>query len=215
MLRVVARWKLHDQRLHTRIMIRKRNANAWGESLTEAQKCAVLDKSRRCGNWADVVAWAVGEFQIRECSRAAYYDALTAWREDEHEMQLRLRLEDRAAIDRELNVVGSPDAVKIAAVLGNDVAAARARGDGEALERALRLYRGVASIVKESAELQIKSQAEQRATADLALQREKFEDQKRRNAEAAEKLKAALTARPDGGIAPETRAKIEEALNLL
>ena len=47
------------------------------------------------------------------------------------------------------------------------------------------------------------------------LARDKFEDQKARNAAAAEKLKAALVARPDGGIAPETRAKIEEALNLL
>lgn len=196
-------------------MTRKRNAHAWGESLSEAQKCAILDKSRRCTNWAEVVAWAAGEYSIPECSRASYYAALSAWREDEHEMQLHLRLEDRAALDRELNVVGSPDAAKIAAVLGNDVAAARARGDSESLERALRLYRAVASIVKDSAELQLKTQAEQRAAAELALSREKFEDQKRRNLEAAEKLKAALTARPDGGIAPETRAKIEEALNLL
>lgn len=196
-------------------MTRKRHANAWGESLTEAQKCAILDKSRRDSNWASVVAWATAEFSLPACSRASYYAALSTWREDEHEMQLRLRLEDRAALDRELAVVGSPDAAKIAACLGNDVAAARARGDADALERALRLYRGVASIVKESAELDLKTQAEQRAAADLALQREKFEDQKRRNLEAAEKLKAALTARPDGGIAPETRAKIEEALNLL
>lgn len=196
-------------------MTRKRHANAWGEALTEAQKCAVLDKSRRCSNWAEVVAWAVAEFGLPQCSRASYYAALSCWRDDEHEMQLRLRLEDRAAIDRELNVVGAPDAAKIASVLGNDVAAARARGDDNALERALRLYRCVASIVKESEELKLKNAAEERAAADLALQREKFEDQKRRNAEAAEKLKAALTARPDGGIAAETRAKIEEALNLL
>jgi hypothetical protein len=196
-------------------MTRKRHANAWGEALTEAQKCAVLDKSRRCSNWAEVVAWAAAEFSLPACSRASYYAALSAWREDEHEMQLRLRLEDRAALDRELNVVGHPDAAKIAAALGNDVAAARARGDELALERALRLYRGVASIVKDSAELQLKQQAEARSNAELTLAREKFEDQKRRNAEAAEKLKAALTARPDGGIAPETRARIEEALNLL
>jgi hypothetical protein len=196
-------------------MTRKRNANAWGEGLTEAQKCAILDKSRRDSNWASVVAWAATEHSLPECSRSAYYEALSAWREDEHEMQLRLRLEDRAALDRELDVVGHPDAAKIAAALGNDVAAARARGDELALDRALRLYRAVSSIVKDSAELQLKQQAENRSAADLALQREKFEDQKRRNLEAAEKLKAALTARPDGGIAPETRAQIEEALNLL
>lgn len=196
-------------------MTRKRHANAWGESLSEAQKCAILDKSRRCSNWAEVVAWAAGEFSLPACSRASYYSALSTWREDEHEMQLRLRLEDRAALDRELNVVGHPDAAKIAAALGNDVAAARARGDELALERALRLYRAVSSIVKDSEDLKLKQQAEERAAADLALQREKFEDQKRRNLEAAEKLKSALTARPDGGIAPETRAKIEEALNLL
>jgi len=195
--------------------MRKRNANAWGEALTDAQKCAVLDKSRRTTNWALVVEWAVAEYSLPRCSRASYYDALSAWREDEHEMQLTLRLQDRAALDRELNVVGSPDAAKIAAVLGNDVAAARARGDGEALERALRLYRGVASIVKDSAELQLKSAAENRSNAELALAREKFEDQKTRNAAAAEKLKSALTEPTSGGLTPETRARIEEALNLL
>ena len=35
-----------------------RNSNAWGESLTDAQKCAVLDRMRRTTNWASVVAWA-------------------------------------------------------------------------------------------------------------------------------------------------------------
>jgi hypothetical protein len=149
------------------------------------------------------------------CSRASYYTTLSAWRKTEHEMQLVLRLEDKAAIDRELSVVGSPDATKIAAALGNDVAAARARGDSEALERAIRLYRAVAGIVKDSADLQLKAQAADISAADLQLARDKFEDQKARNAAAAEKLKAALVARPDGGIAPETRAKIEEALNLL
>lgn len=195
--------------------MRKRNANAWGESLTEAQKCSILDKSRRSTNWADIVEWASGEFSIPKCSRASYYDALSAWREDEHEMQLKLRLEDRAALDRELNVVGSPDAAKIAAVLGNDVAAARARGDSAALDRALRLYRGVASIVKDSEELRLKSAAEARSNAELALAREKFEDQKARNAAAAEKIKNALSEPAAGGLTPETRARIEEALNLL
>jgi hypothetical protein len=192
-----------------------RNSNAWGESLTDAQKCAVLDRMRRTTNWASVVAWASQEFGIPSCGRASYYAARSFWRKSEHEMQLRLRLEDKKEIDRELEAVGSQDASKLAAVLSNDVAAARAMGDGKALDRALRLYRGVASIVKDSAELQLKTQAEARAAADLALQREKFEEQRRRNLEAAEKLKAALTARPDGGIAPETRARIEEALNLL
>jgi hypothetical protein len=195
--------------------VRKRNANAWGEGLSEAQKCAILDKSRRSTNWADIVEWASSEFGVSRCSRASYYDALSAWREDEHEMQLVLRLEDRAALDRELNVVGSPDAAKIAAVLGNDVAAARARGDSEALERALRLYRGVASIVKDSEELRLKSAAEARSNAELALAREKFEDQKARNAAAAEKIKNALSEPAAGGLTPETRARIEEALNLL
>jgi hypothetical protein len=195
--------------------VRKRNANAWGEGLSEAQKCAILDKSRRSTNWADIVDWASSEFGVSKCSRASYYDALSAWREDEHEMQLVLRLEDRAALDRELNVVGSPDAAKIAAVLGNDVAAARARGDSEALERALRLYRGVASIVKDSEELRLKSAAEARSNAELALAREKFEDQKARNAAAAEKIKNALSEPAAGGLTPETRARIEEALNLL
>jgi hypothetical protein len=194
---------------------RKRNANAWGEALTEAQKCAILDKSRRCTSWAEVVDWASAEYSIPKVSRASYYDALAWWREDEHEMQLSLRLQDKAALDRELAAVGTPDAAKIAAVLGNDVAAARARGDENALDRAVRLYKCVASIVKESAELELKAKSTEISAADLQLARDKFEDQKARNAAAAEKLKAALTASPDGGITPETRARIEEALNLL
>ena len=47
----------------------------------------------------------------------------------------------------------------------------------------------------------------------LQLLRDKFEDQKARNAQAADALKSALGAK--AGITPETRAKIEEALNLL
>jgi len=47
----------------------------------------------------------------------------------------------------------------------------------------------------------------------LKLLRDKFEDQKARNAQAADALKSALGGK--GGITPETRAKIEEALNLL
>ena len=50
-------------------------------------------------------------------------------------------------------------------------------------------------------------------TATVTLLRDKFEDQKARNAQAADALKVALGAK--GGITPETRAKIEEALNLL
>jgi hypothetical protein len=194
---------------------RKRNANAWGEGLSEAQKCAILDKSRRCTSWAEVVDWASTEYGIPKVSRASYYDALAWWREDEHEMQLSLRLQDKAALDRELAAVGTPDAAKIAAVLGNDVAAARARGDENALDRAVRLYKCVASIVKESAELELKAKSTEISAADLQLARDKFEDQKARNAAAAEKLKAALTEPAAGGITPETRARIEEALNLL
>lgn len=47
----------------------------------------------------------------------------------------------------------------------------------------------------------------------VALLRAKFEDQKARNAQAADSLKRALENK--GGITSETRAKIEEALNLL
>lgn len=47
----------------------------------------------------------------------------------------------------------------------------------------------------------------------VSLLRAKFEDQKARNAQAADALKATLASK--GGITPETRAKIEEALNLL
>ena len=50
-------------------------------------------------------------------------------------------------------------------------------------------------------------------TATVTLLRDKFEDQKARNAQAADALKSALGNK--GGITPETRAKIEEALNLL
>lgn len=49
--------------------------------------------------------------------------------------------------------------------------------------------------------------------ASLQLMRDKYEDQKARNAQAAEALKNAIAAK--GGITAETRAKIEEALNLL
>lgn len=59
---------------------------------------------------------------------------------------------------------------------------------------------------------EIAARRAEQAEQALRLEREKWEEQKRRNAEAREKLAAVAAG---GGISPETLARIEEAIGLL
>lgn len=175
---------------------RKRRSDAWGTDLPEETQWKVYDRMRKFP-WYDVREWIEAELSVPPPSRSALYRFVEHLREHETEYLLRQRLLAQGQLQRELETVGAPDPERLAQVLGNDVIAARAVGDEKAVERAVRVYRAVASIVGDSAELALKRQAEARQIQELALAREKFEaaERRARQADRAEEvLKSDLTA---------------------
>ena len=159
---------------------RKRRTDGWAAELPEEQQAQIADRMRKFP-WYEVAKWAAEQFPgLRQPSRNALYRFAEWFREHEAEFLLRQRLRDRAALERELAEAGAPDPQKLAAVMGNDVVAARARGDEEAVARAVRLYSVAAGVAGDSAKLALDRQAEERQAGALALARERFEAAERR-----------------------------------
>ena len=134
---------------------RKRRSDAWDRALTEEQLARIADRMRRFP-WYDVAPWVAEEFKVKRPSRSALYKFSEWFRTHEEEFVLRQRLRDGQALERELNQAGAADPAKLAAALGNDVIAARAKGDDQAVDRAVRAYRAVAAIVVDSREHDLK-----------------------------------------------------------
>lgn len=153
---------------------RKRRRDSWDQALSETQQYQVLDRMRRFA-WFEVAKWIAEEFKIKEPSRAGLYRFVEYAREHESEYLLRQRILDQAALKRELDAVGSVKSEQLVSALANDVAAARAKGDDQAVARAVRSYQVAASIVGDTLKLQLATKAEHRAGEELKLTREKWE----------------------------------------
>jgi len=197
---------------------RKRRADAWDQQLTEEQQAQVYDQLRR-SPWHEVAPWVATTFGVPQPSRAALYRFREWFAEHEAEYLIRQRLADNAALARELDQAGAADPAKLAAALGNDVAAARARGDEAAVARAVRAFKTVASVVGDTRTFDLKVREFEQAQKDFTLKQQDMEIKLRRlalleaNAAAAkDQLQAAVSR---GGIAPETLSTIEQALKLL
>lgn len=128
---------------------RKRRRDAWEQSLDEAQQWQVYDRMRKF-SWVEVAKWIEAQFHIEPPSRAALYRFCEYARDHEAEFMLRQRIHDREALDRELKTAGAVESAKLVQALGNDVAAARSKGDDMAVERAVRTYCAVAKVVGDS-----------------------------------------------------------------
>lgn len=125
---------------------RKRRSDAWEQQLTEEQQAIVRDRMRRFP-WHAVSPWIAEEFGIQAPGKSALY-AFAEWFDDhEEEFMLRQRIRDGEALTRELKAVGAPDPENLVAALGNDVVSARAKGDDQAVERAVRIYKSLAKVV--------------------------------------------------------------------
>lgn len=179
---------------------RKARTDAWYAALTEEQQAKVYDRMRRFP-WHTWGEWIAKEFNIRAPGRSQLYRFRDWFADHEAEYLLTQRIKDRDSLERELAAAGAADPNKLAQVMGNDVIAARARGDDQAVERAVRLYTAVAKVSG--------------GTADLEIKLRRLELLERRASEAKAMLQAAAGAAGKGGITPETLKAVEEALNLL
>lgn len=160
---------------------RKLRRDAWWAQLSDEQQAQVRDQMRRHA-WHEVSPWAAETFGIPPPGKALY--GFREWF-DEHESEflLRQRLRDIQAMQRELEQVGAADAETLAAVLGNDVAAARSAGDQKALERAVRAFKTVASIVGDTRSFALKVREFEQDQKSFELRKAEFEQKLRADVE--------------------------------
>ncbi len=158
---------------------RKRNASAWDQQLTEEQQAQVFDRMRMFP-WYQVAPWVTEAFHIPAPSRAALYRFGEWFREHETEIRIRQRLKDAQELERELDRAGAPDPEKLARAFGNDVLAARAKGDDGAIARAVRAYKTVASIVGDTRTFDLKVREFEQAQRDFGLKQQDMEIKLRR-----------------------------------
>lgn len=190
----------------------KLRTDAWEAALTMEQCDQVFERMSNPGfRWSDVSGWAAEEFSVPAPSRAAIYRFVERWRPE----YIARRTEERAtaygALREQREQLGDVSAETIFH-LENEAKGYIARGDLKAGHRLYAIASHIRDDIRTGMELKLKEQAEARAQASLQLDREKFEEQKRRNAQAREKLEEVVSK---GGLSDETIRKIEETMGLL
>ena len=179
---------------------RKARTDAWYSALTEEDQAKIFDRMRSFP-WHTWGEWIKAEFNIEPPSRSMLYRFRDWFAEHEVEHLLAQRIRDRATLERELSAAGAADPQALARAFGNDVIAARANGDQNAVDRAVRLYTAVCKVSG--------------GTEDLRIKLRRLELLESKAAQAKAKLEAAAGAANKGGLTAETLKAVEEALNLL
>jgi hypothetical protein len=188
----------------------KRRIDAFDAGLTEEQRWQLYDRMQRFA-WYDVAAWAAEQFKIPAPSRAGLYRFTAAMRERESAHRIETALSVRENVRRQMDAVGDMDG-ELEFAWEQLAMESAMKGDADAGLRYLAMSMKLRESALERDKLSIKREAEARAQASLALDREKFEDQKRRCEKARAELHAVVA---QGGLDAETIAKIEEAAGLL
>jgi hypothetical protein len=166
--------------------------------LTEEQQAQTRDQMRRV-RWYEVGPWAAETFSIRAPGRNGLYSFCEWYDDHEEEFLLRRRLRDNAALTREFNSIGALEPEKLSSVLANDVAAARARGDEDAVRRTVRIWQIAADHV-------VKVRQAERQDKDLELRKQDTELKLRR----LELLESKLREAQDTGAVVDPKALADE-----
>jgi hypothetical protein len=182
---------------------RKPRNDAWYASLTEEQQAQVRDRFRRF-QWFEVGAWAAETFGIKAPGRTGLYGFREWFDEHEEEFLLRQRLRDNAALTREFEAVGAAEPEKLSAALANDVAAARTRGDEDAVRRAVRNWQIAAEHV-------VRLRQAERQDKDLDLRKQDIELKLRR----LELLESKLREAQSTGTAVDPKQLADEIDRIL
>ena len=185
------------------IAMRKTRRDAWWMQLSEEQQAQARDQLRRF-RWYEVGPWAAETFSIRPPGRNALYAFVEWFDEHEEEFLLRQRLRDNAALTREFEAVGAAEPEKLASALANDVAAARQRGDADAIRRAVRNWQIAAEHI-------VKLRQAERQDKDLSLREKDIELKLRR----LDLLEAKLREAQDSGTTVDPKALADEIDRIL
>ena len=177
---------------------RKRRPDAWEvrAGLTESQLHQAFDWARAFG-YGKAIALMAAEWQIQPPTISAFSGWYTEFSRSESEARIHRAIADASAI-RDLAAQSGDVSEAMLAALESEASAALLGNDPERIK----LLVGLA----------LKARAGRAQEKDLLLKVEAWEEQKRRNAEAREKLEGAARA---GGLDAQTLATIEEAAKLL
>ncbi len=175
-------------------MNEKPRIDAWDAALSEEQRWAVYEKSRRLP-WHAVAAWAQKEFGLGKApGRSAFYGAIRRLRKAEHAHHLEEAALARKEAGELADKAGAQRATADAfRALAADVALRT--GDAETAAAWVKMSAQLVSAAQRDAELKLRAEAQK-------LDREKFEAAQRRLAAVAEAADAAR----DGKVDPERLA---------
>ena len=150
---------------------RKPRADRWDAALSEAQRWAIYERSRRFP-WPDMTTWLAEEHHIT-VSRNAYYRWQREMRVEESAHRIETALSVKENVRREMDAVGDMDR-ELEFAWEQLAMESALKGDEEAGMRYLAMSMKLRESALERAKLQIKKDAEARAQEKLALDRERF-----------------------------------------
>lgn len=189
--------------------LQKPRSDAWDADLTEAQRWQAYAQFRR-SPWFEVSAWAAEQYGVPPPSRSALY----RWAARMRQQESAHRLEQSITAREEIGTLASAVATDAALIDAYKTLAADLALKGNAADAvkftvmAMELGNGQ----RKAAELELKARAQQTKDEALRLAREKFEAAESRLSAA----RAAVSRLSDaGGLTPEARRQIEEAMGLL
>jgi hypothetical protein len=188
----------------------KPRIDAFDASLTEDQRWETYAKMKRFPH-GQVAEWAAAEYGIEPPSKSALYRFAARMRGEESAHRIEQALAVKADVERTMEQVGDMDAELQYAWTQMAMQSALA-GDAEAGQRYLAMAMKLRESATETAKLALKGRALERAEAQLALMREKWEASEARLRAASDALKR---AHDSGGLSAEARAEIEKAMGIL
>ncbi len=188
---------------------RKRRSDAFDADLTPEQRSRVYDLMK-VSPWYDVADHCEKELGIRP-GKTALYNFVRDMRESESERRIADALAHQAAIRRSVQQIGDMDA-EMAAGWEQLALESSLNGDLESATKYLGLAEKLRARALERARLELKTEAAVLARESLDLEKQKFAELQRKNAEARKSLEAVVAK---GGIDETTLRNIEEAINLL
>jgi hypothetical protein len=184
----------------------KLRADAWDAPLTDAQRWQAYDQMRRA-RWYEVAEWAQAEFGL---ARAPGRNALYAWAKRMRSLESAHRIEQAVQAREE-----------IGALAGTAAASDRLIAAYKSMAAELALKGNAADAVKLTT-MAMQLAAQQTAAAELAIKKQRLDQQQdalrlaREKFEAAEaRLAAAAGAVADDTLTPEARqARLKEIFGL-
>ena len=188
---------------------RKRRSDAFDADFTPEQRSLLFDLMK-VQPWYEVASECEEKFGVKP-GKTALYQFVREMRESESERRIADALAHQAMMRRSVEQVGDMDD-EMAAGWEQLSLESSLNGDLETATKYLALAEKLRARALERAKLDLKTEASALAREALGLEKEKFAELQRKNADARKSLEAVVAK---GGIEESTLRSIEEAINLL